>query len=182
MTIDASETTVLEPAEAAAPDLAWSLSSDEPEVLSPGDPVERYGWGLVWRNAALLVVAAVLAAALLVFLGDRHEPPSAAAAAPAPASTPMPTMGLAADADAPTTVPAQPQSGPADRLFLAELARAGIPVYFSSVSIGDGHQVCENIAAGETPQQQVPLFLYGRTAEQARAYVAAAIDAYCPSR
>jgi hypothetical protein len=183
MTVDTS-TAVLDTSKAAAPDLAWSLDGDDAVLDFPADQPqpdddepaagERYSWWLVWRYAALLVVVAAALAAVLVSVRDRREVPST------PAVAPPPTV-----AAPPTVYPRAPAAAPVDpdSVFLTELGIAGIPVTNTTAAVNGGRGVCADIAAGGTPQQEVQVVVRNNslvTPAEARMYIAAAIDAYCP--
>lgn len=150
------DTNVLDTSMAVTPDLAWSLDGDAVldfpgERLEPAyEHVSRYSWWLVWRRALLLVIAATVLAAGLVFgLRGWHEPvPVTAAASQSPS----------------------PNSDP----FLKEEAELPSTFYGPDVCsyIAAGRTVQEAV---ESTQQNGSL-----TPEQARAEVTAAIKTYCP--
>jgi hypothetical protein len=169
------ETTVLDTSKAAAPDLAWSLDGDDDEQA----PAERYSWGLVWRNAALLVVvAAALAAVLVSVMRDRHESaqsstvgnPTVARPATAVTSPPTPTPKAAppttvtvtaspsktvdaapSQTVAPPAPPRAPSQADLDERFMGDLTASGMQITSVSAVIASGHEICAYLAAGHTP-------------------------------
>lgn len=155
---------------AVVPDLAWSLDGDDayavvvdfPADLPESDDeplpddVERYSWWSVWRRAALLVVvAAALAAGIVFVLHDWREwVPTATA----PQSPTADSAAFLKEEEVPNSAPDPDPNSAANP------------------------EVCRYIRAGRTVQQTIEDEQHDNslTPEQARAYVDASVNAYCP--
>jgi hypothetical protein len=100
-------------------------------------------------------------------------PPVIVAPPPVTTEVPPPTPGY---------VPAPLRPDP-DTAFLTELSDDGILISSTPLAINGAHDVCAYIAEGHTPEQAAEGSIRNNpslTPANARAYVLAAIHAYCP--
>ena len=201
----AAPTTEVPPATQAAPELAWSVDTEE-----MGEPSPHRGTRVTLLLGALVIVTGSIAATLaLVFAFPSDTPTQTPTptthparltpsllppyAAPEPPAPPAPTTVTVTATPAPSTVAAQPTTTTpdlpaADANFLALLKDSTTGVTDPARAIAIGHTVCGDLT--QTPSTRdyprgvtvanTIAQLYGMDWNTADDYVEAASVAYCP--
>ncbi len=186
--------------------LAWSTARDysDDDDLYGAERDRTTLWLRFFVGVVAAAIVAILAVTLWSVLSDRQEPaaavavptssapdvvaPSTPAPEPSPTPEPAPTPPLIIAAPPPVTTEAPPPVTVAppidhDTAFLTELTNDGIEIFSTPAAIAGGHDVCLYIDQGHTPEQAVEVSMRTNsslTPVNARAYVIAAVHAYCP--